>query len=298
MLNSEKMKSTFFGFFIAGFSLLIFSCVERIDIKLDDSYTKLVVDGRITTDTMAHTILLTESVGYYYNQPAPPVSGADVQISDGTDSFTLDEESPGVYSTDPSFFGIEGKAYTLDIKLAAQIGGFTDYSAMSTLYPVSNLDSVSLAFHPEWSEDGIWEVKCYAQDPVTEDFYRFMISKNGEMVSDTLDEWFVTDDRFFNGNYIYGAPIAYLQQGKEDEILKAGDTITVEMNSIGADYANFIWEAQSEVRGSNPLFSGPPANVKGNISNGAIGFFAAYSVRRSYAAVSDTIKGVLSPHHR
>ena len=62
MLNSEKMKYTCFGFFIAGLSLLIFSCVERIDIELDDSYTRLVVDGAITTDTMAHTILLSESV--------------------------------------------------------------------------------------------------------------------------------------------------------------------------------------------------------------------------------------------
>jgi hypothetical protein len=140
MLNSEKMKSTCFGLFIAGLSLMIFSCVERIDIKLDDSYTKLVVDGGITTDTMAHTILLSQSVGYYYNQPAPSVSGAIVQISDGTDLFTLDEESPGVYRTDPSLFGVAGKTYTLDIKLAAQIGGFTDYTAWSTLYPASNLD--------------------------------------------------------------------------------------------------------------------------------------------------------------
>ena len=51
------------------------------------------------------------------------------------------------------------------------------------------------------------------------------------MLTDTLDEWFVTDDRFFNGNYAYGAPIAYLQQGKDDEKLIAGDTVTVEMNS-------------------------------------------------------------------
>ena len=128
MLNSEKMKYTFFGFLIAGLSLLNFSCVERIEIRLDDSYTKLVVDGGITTDTMAHTILLSESVGYYYNQPAPSVSGAIVQISDGTDIFTLEEETPGVYRTDPSFFGVAGKTYTLDIKLAAQIGGFTDYT--------------------------------------------------------------------------------------------------------------------------------------------------------------------------
>ena len=61
------------------------------------------------------------------------------------------------------------------------------------------------------------------------------------------------------------------------------------MNSIGSGYANFIWEAQAEVQGSNPLFSGPPANVKGNIDNGAIGFFAAYSVSRAYTIVADSI---------
>jgi hypothetical protein len=26
-----------------------------------------------------------------------------------------------------------------------------------------------------------------------------------------------------------------------------------------------------------PFFTGPPANVKGNITHGAVGFFAAYS---------------------
>ena len=99
----------------------------------------------------------------------------------------------------------------------------------------------------------------------------------------------MTDDRFFNGNYAYGAPIAYLRQGKYDEVLNQGDTVTVEMNSIGEAYTNFIWEAQSEVRGSNPLFSGPPANVKGNIDNGGTGFFSAYSVSRAYTIVTDSI---------
>jgi hypothetical protein len=283
------MKYTGSVLLMALLSMLIFSCVERIDIELDDSYTRLVVDGSMTTDTTAHTVLLTKTTSYFYNQSAPPVTGARLQISDGTDAFQLYEESPGVYRTDHYVYGKPGKTYTLNIKLATQIGGYTDYTAISTLYPVSNLDSVSLAFHPDWSDNGIWEVKCYVQDPPTEDFYRFIISKNWQSLSDTLNEWFVTDDRFFNGSYAYGAPIAYLTQDKNDEILAVGDTVTVEMNSIGSGYANFIWDAQSEVRGSNPLFSGPPANVKGNINNGAFGFFATYSVSRFYTVVTDSI---------
>jgi hypothetical protein len=99
----------------------------------------------------------------------------------------------------------------------------------------------------------------------------------------------VTDDRFFNGNYAYGAPVAYLEQHKNDEVLLKGDTVTVEINSIGREYANFIWEAQIEAGQSNPLFSGPPANVKGNISNGAMGFFSAHSATRAYTIVNDSI---------
>jgi hypothetical protein len=290
MLNSDIMKYTSYGFMTAIVSLLIISCVERINIQLDDSYTRLVVDGKITTDTLSQTVVLTKSTSYYYNEPPPPVTGARLQISDGTDTYSLAESSPGVYRTDPSIFGVAGKTYTLNIELKEPIGGYSDYSASSTIYPVSPLDSVSLDFHPDWSENGIWEIKVYVQDPPTKDFYRFMISKNGRSLTDTLDEWFVTDDRFFNGNYAYGAPIAYLRQDNGDEVLKVGDTVAVEINSVGIDYANFIWDAQSEIRGSNPLFSGPPANVKGNISNGAAGFFAAYSASRSYTVLADTLK--------
>lgn len=289
MLNSENMKFSSIGFSIIVLSVLTFSCVERINIELDDSYTRLIVDGAITTDTTAHTVVLSSTTSYYYNQGIPPVTGALITLTDGTVEYSMNEDAPGIYRTNSSVYGVPGKTYTLNIKLAEPIGGYVDYEASSTLYPVNTLDSVSLAFHPDWSDDGIWEVKCYVQDPPTEDFYRFLISKNSDMLTDTLDEWFVTDDRFFNGNYAYGAPIAYLQQHKDDEVLLTGDTVKVEMNSIGSGYANFIWEAQTEAGGSNPLFSGPPANVKGNISNGAFGFFSAYSATRAYTIVPDSI---------
>jgi len=264
-------------------SVVFFSCTERIEIELDDSYTMLVVDGAITTDTMAHTVKLSTSTSYYYNQPAPRVTGALVSITDGTQTFNLKEDSAGVYRTDPTVFGVGGQTYTLNIKLADPIGGYTDYTAASTLYPISPLDSVNLLFHPDWSDYGIWEVKCYVQEPPTIDFYRFLILKNQVMLSDTLNEWFITDDKFFNGSYTNGATVAYLQQSSTQEGLIEGDTITVEVNSIGKEYFNFLLEAQAELRGSNPLFSGPPANVKGNINNGAIGFFSAYSATRSFA---------------
>lgn len=264
-------------------SVTLYSCTEKIDINLDESYIRLVVDGAITTDTMAHTIKLKTTSSYFYNEPSPVVTGAQLSITDGTNTFTLSEDSAGVYHTTSNVYGVSGKTYTLNIKLAAPIGGYADYSATSTLYPITSLDSVSLLFHPDWTEHGMWEVKCYVQEPPTVDFYRFLILRNQTMLTDTLNEWFITDDKFFNGSYTNGASVAYLQQGSASEGLYPGDTVTVEVNSIGKDYYNFLLDAQAELRGSNPLFSGPPANVKGNISNGAVGYFTAYSATRSYA---------------
>jgi hypothetical protein len=268
-------------FSILPFLLLAVSCTERISIDLDESFTRLVVDGAITTDTMSHKVVLSKTSSYFYNQPAQMVTGAQVTISDGSSIADLNEKSPGIYMTQSYVFGIPGHTYTLNIQLKDQIGGYSDFTASSTLNPVNELDSISLEFHPEYSKEGFWEVKCYVQDPLSTDFYRFLISRNQKLITDTLQEWFVTDDRFFNGNYTNGASIANLDQSEPDEILSEGDTVTAEVNSIGKEYASFIWDAQSELFGSNPLFSGPPANVKGNINNGAIGFFSAYSVTRA-----------------
>jgi hypothetical protein len=262
-------------------SIKVSSCTERIDIKLDESTIRLVVDGSLTTDTMVHKVILSKTTSYYYSEKAPAVSGAAVSISWGGSIVQLHEAAPGVYETDSAFFGVEGESYTLDIVLDSTIGGYKEYSATSVMSTAVALDSLQLLFHPDWSEDGFWEVKCFFRDPQTADYYRFLVSRNGKMLSDTLDEWFVTDDRFFSGEYVDGTTVAVLDQGSVDEMLTDGDELTVELNCIGRDYAGFLSEAQAELMGSNPLFSGPPANVKGNISNGAIGFFSAYTASRS-----------------
>jgi hypothetical protein len=269
-------------------SITTFSCTERIDVRLDDSFKRLVVEGSVTTDIMKHRIILSETSDYFYNNPPVMVSGADVTISDGTSLEVLTEDSEGVYVTGSSFAGIPGKTYTLNITLENPVGGFRDYTASSKLMPVASFDSITLAYHDEWGPYGIWEVKSFFPDPPTNDYYRILISVNSRMLTDTLYEWYVTDDIFFNGNNTNGIGIGYLVQGYHDNSVTEGDTIIAEINGIGKDYASFIMEAQTEIWGSNPLFSGPSANIVGNISNGAIGFFAAYSVSRASVIVPST----------
>jgi hypothetical protein len=274
------MKKSFL--IIPALLIFIASCTERIDIQLDDTYTRLVVDGAITTDTARHFVELSATTSYYYNEEPPPVSGASLEISDDLGNVEyMTEIEPGKYATSPLFAAVPGRIYTLRIELAEEINGHSTYMASSAVNPIYPIDSIGLVYQPDWGEKGFYEVTCYYLDRPTRDFYMFNIYKNGEILTDTIKSRIVTDDEFYNGNYTNGIGVGYLDQSKEKEVLQAGDTITFQGCNITEEYYNFVISLQSETNYQTPLFSGPPANVKGNISNGAAGFFAAYAVAYS-----------------
>ena len=259
---------------------ILFSCTERIDLPLDEGDIKLVVEGYITTDTTVHSVFLTQTTGYYDNQASPPVSGAYVTYNDGEKTIELKERLSGIYQTTDDFHGVEGKTYTLNIRLAAPINGFSEYSASAYMDSIVTLDSAGVSFRPDYGEQGMWEVKCWIMEPPTTDFYKFELKRNNSFITSNISKWIVTDDRFFNGQYIRGGTISYLSQVDDEERLMPGDTIDMELHRISREYYNFITDASTEMRGSNPLFSGPGANIRGNISNDAIGFFAIYPISR------------------
>jgi hypothetical protein len=259
-------------------------CTERIEVEVDSSFTRLAVEGYISTDTTQHKVRLTRSGDYFYNQPAQSVSDATVSISNGDSVVMLSEsnEYPGLYLTDPDYYGLAGKTYTLSITGVDidEDGVSEEYSASSELRPVNPIDSIQLEKlnGPDFT---IYQVLLYALDPPVKNFYAFKVYRNGYLITDSLHEIRVQDDVFFNGNYTFGIPVQFLNQSEKDEIILPSDTITLEINGITDKYYNFILEAQSEIFYQTPLFSGPPANISSNISNGALGFFTAYSVTRS-----------------
>ncbi|HEX7411960.1 MAG TPA: DUF4249 domain-containing protein [Bacteroidales bacterium] len=265
--------------------LLSWGCTEKIDLKLDSSYTRLVVEGAISTDTMPQQVKLTATSSYFYNEPAPNVTGATVTISDGENTWPLAETTPGLYQTSPDVFGRPNHTYKLEILLKEPVNGHSTYEASSLLRPIVKADSIRLKFHPDWGKEGFYEVQCYVLDPPTTDFYMFDIYRNSTLVTDTIDKKTVVDDQLYNGNYTNGIGVGFLNQARADQRLIPGDIVTLKVASITSDYFKFIQAVQTEVGGQNPLFSGPPANIPGNISNGAVGFFAAYANTRASAVL-------------
>ena len=269
----------------------IISCTERIDLELDKTFTRLVVYGEVTTDTTIHRVRLTKTSDYFSNSPPLAVSGAEVSISSGQEVFILFEnpDHPGLYESSPDFYGVPGKTYHLRIENVDidNDGNSKVYEASSFMPLLNPLDSIALKYTQTSFFSG-WEVQVYSLDPAdSRDFYAFKVYKNRILQTDTLTEYFVQSDDFFNGNYTNGITSQFLNDDKPDEKALPGDTITFEINAINNEFFIFVQEAQSEVFPSTPLFGGPSANISTNISNGAIGIFHAYSLDRKTTVVPE-----------
>jgi hypothetical protein len=256
------------------------ACTEKIDVNLDETYTRLVVDGSIGSDTASFAINLTETADYFYNEPSPRVVNAEVTLTDGVNTYTLTESDPGksgIYLTDQSFHGVPGHDYTINIRLAEEIAGTRDYSAACKMNTVTRLDSIQAVFQPDWGPEGIWEIRVFTQEPGDEkNYYLFQLYRNGTLLTDSITKYMITDDTYINGNYITGATAMYLNNEDPNQSIQPGDFITLKMSGISKEYYDFIYQVQ--MSGFNiPFFSSPPANVEGNLSSDGVGFFAAYS---------------------
>lgn len=278
------MKTRNIFLILSVISLLwLSSCTEKIDVQLDETYTRLIVEGNITTDTMEHVFILSKTTDYFANEAVPKVIGATVTITDETGNTTiLEEKEEGVYKTPADFYGIPNLRYDLRIDLQEEIGGYSTYEGSSILPTVAPIDSIGMEFNSRFGQDGFWIVKLYATDPGgIDNFYQFNIYRNGFLMTDSLDKVSFVDDRLFDGNFTYGIGVSYFNNSYANQQFHIGDTVVMQMGGITKEHFTYMANVEEATSYQNPLFGGPPANPIGNIDNGAFGYFSTYSTTYS-----------------
>ncbi len=260
--------------FSATISLVILnSCTERIDIDLENEYTRLAVEGYVTPGGSAFQYVhLTTTAGYFSNEPPPIVSGATVAVEVDSDVFLFDEDAdnPGYYLPPSGFQGVAEKTYHVKIDLAEEIAGEKHFEAQETMPVLSdNIDSIRIIYRSDFE---FWAVKFYGYDPPGPNFYMFNAVVNGVFITDTISKVGLTDDKLVDDSYINGAYVMVLDKSQ----LNPGDHFILITSSVTEEYFDYITELQTEIQPKIPLFSGPPANVSTNLNKGAVGYFAAF----------------------
>ncbi len=252
---------------------LVFSCTKRVNIPLKSGNIKLVVEGYLFGNDSVSWVRLTKTSGYFSNESPPPVSHARVVVSQKTRQWQLTESptSPGVYFlSDSSFHLIVSDTFKLKIQLQNPVGSQSFFESQTVVPPLRiHIDSLEIEYAPDFRK---WMIRYFGQDKPGRDYYLFNSRVNGKIVTDSILQKSVREDVLFDGRYVNGAVVQVLNE----ETMKIGNHYTLMASNITKEYYDYLSSLQDEVGEKNPLFSGPPANVIGNISNGALGFFTSF----------------------
>jgi hypothetical protein len=280
-------KYLFFSIVFVFFS----ACTEKIDIQLNEGENnRLVVEGGITDEYKIHSIKLTRSADYFYNQLPKAELQAQVRIlSDNDTLFFIDGNNDGIYDSERFFAGIPEKNYTLKILLTDG----SEYEATTTMKSILPIDSIRCEYAYEFDFEKndfayIYKVFLYAQEPPTYgDYYLWDLYIDDEPQTDTLKLKVFTDDMNVNGNYIYNFELFRI---KPEKLKNDSATIKVSMQTISKAQYDFILSLLLETVFKGGPFDGPPANVTTNLSNGALGFFYANAITYTQTIVNKPYK--------
>jgi hypothetical protein len=241
-------------------------CQNVVSIDLNKADPHLVIEGDISDQPGPYTVQLTKTGNYF--EPAlvfPAVSNALVIVSDDAGQRdTLRQGTPGVYQSS-NLIGATGRSYTLDV-----ITGGIEYKATSSMPVKVLIDSI---YETPRGTAGYDIYVAFKDPPESGNYYRLNARSSALIPADSIDgrRYRLYTDKLTNGNEM----AERIRAGRN---VQKGDTITVELLSIDKvtyDYYSTLRDILSSDRAATSL---SPANPNTNLSNGSLGYFAAYTI--------------------
>lgn len=241
-------------YIILVFSFAFFSCEDVVNVDLNNSEPKLVIDASIKwekgTSGNNQTIRLT-TTGDYFNNSVPAANGATVTITDSNAIVYnfIEEGTTGNYKC-TNFNPVLNGVYTLSVSYKGQT-----YTSSDKLFPVPTITTIEQDLNGITGDE--IELKFNFQDNGAEENFYLEEYKVPFRPFPLLG---VFNDEFTNGNQMFSLII--------DEDLEAGQNINFTLHGISERYHNYMNILIGISGGlSNGPFSTPPATVKGNIIN-------------------------------
>lgn len=279
--------SIYFIILLCLLGITVSSCTSPIDLKTNDSDPVIVIYGCLDGQAIHQSIRITSSSPYFEEKQNRPVSDAMVSIrSSANEMFELEEliNEKGTYQTTVPMAAVAGITYQLKVEVDFDEDGVLEVYEASTMMPYHyELDSIKIE---PTSIMGYkhYALKMYGVEEPGEDYYLFRFIVNDTIERFKISQFMTVSDKGINDDRIDGTVLSYINDIEdydedEDEYLyvESGDKITLCTSRIGKGYYDFVNQCQGERHGENPFFGGPASNITTNISNGAVGYFTAFS---------------------
>ncbi len=268
---TNHIKILIFFVMLPVISMFIFGCEKVIDVDLNDASPAIVIEGNLSLNDSSVMVLISETGSYFGEGGLRKVSGAVVSLEDSKGNlFAVDEKEAGLYINDQ--VGAKPGSY---YKLSINHNG-AEYSAVSYLNPPVSIDSAGYErYKPTRFYEGGYRINVFFEDPPgIQNYYRINIYKNGELMS-AADDLIVFDDSGIDGKLV--------QVRLRGQRFDTNDRAYLEMLTIDKP----AWRYFSTLRDVANLNPGSPApaNPVSNFSNGALGYFSAWSCDNKFIII-------------
>ncbi len=251
--------------------VLFISCEKEIDINLNKSNPRYVIEGNISNMAGECYVRITKTINFDEVIANPTVSGAFVTITNNitNQTDTLIEAISGLYLNN-SLIGIEGHTYTMNIKVNSET-----FMASSTMPVMVNLDSIQQIESSSGgghggpmgggiSSNNIVRITPKYTDPKNiTNYFQFVVYRNDTLQNDV----FIQSDFGFNG-LVSDRPLRV--KANKSDIIK------VDMQCIDESVYNYFFGLSENINQS----SATPANPVSNINNNALGYFKAHTTSK------------------
>jgi hypothetical protein len=258
-------------------ALVFWSCEKTVFLDLDQTPSKIVIEGLVTNQPGYQFVKVTRTVDFYETGETPRITDATVLVEDDLGNQFVyihnpnnHPDSTGYYLPVIPFVGESDRTYYLTVDVNGE-----QYEASDKLYDVTAIDSleyqVNIDEEDDPKDDGkFYEVLMYAKEPQeTNDYYLFKFFRNDSLVLYNPSDIYFSDDKTL-GEEINGVP--------SPVFYAPGDSARVEMYSLSRTGYVFYNDLFNLINNDGGMFSPPPANSRTNLSNGALGFFQVSSV--------------------
>ena len=254
-------------------------------MDINQTETKLVVEGLLIDSMMRHEVKLSTTIGLYDQNEIPLVNDASVIVTEITPQGIetvypyLQEDEDGHYYSESAFRGVVGNTYKLEIDWNGQT-----YQASDVLLPVTDIDSLRKEPVDEDVEISqrtkdtlgtdtgpFYWVKFYAYEPPERvDYYHWRFYRNGVFKNYEGDDVYYASDEIVDSNidgiYIPG-------------VYTTNDTIHMEQFSLTRIGYLYYYDLETVLYSDGGMYSPPPANPRTNLSNGALGFWQVSAMK-------------------
>ena len=230
--------------------LLFSSCEEVVEIDLEESEPRLVVEASLLWDLENEELPLyirISETAPYFDDSMPPAEGAQVRVTtDDGEEYQFEETEPGIYFHE-GFTALLDEDYHLEIKYEEEV-----YRATERLYSAPELEFVEQTDNGGFGGEDT-EFKLFYTDPAEEDnYYLFRFYHDKVSLQ-------IYDDEFTNGNRTF----AFFSVDDVEQ----GDQVLFEIQGISRRFYEYMYLLRSQGGTSGGPFQSQPSLARGNVVN-------------------------------